>query len=145
VRRVLHKARHPRGKGGSGAQDALCGELFRLAGPGKKGETLLDTCSGTWLTHLTWDKVGEGGGLYVVVKGGGWGMGGEVTHLLDLGQGGWGCEEGLREMEVRGESGVGGCIATAQLWRETLLDTCSGTWLTHLTLDKVGGGRGGGG
>lgn len=70
VRRVLHKARHPRGKGGSGAQDALCGELFRLAGPGKKGETLLDTCSGTWLTHLTWDKVrGE------VWEGGDWGVG----------------------------------------------------------------------
>jgi hypothetical protein len=58
VKRVLHKARHPRGKG-SGEHDQLVGELLSLPPPGKKGETVLDTCGGTWLTCLTWDKVGS--------------------------------------------------------------------------------------
>jgi hypothetical protein len=56
---VLHKARHPRGKGAP--HDQLLGELMRLPPPGKKGETVLDTCGGTWLTDLTWDKVKGGG------------------------------------------------------------------------------------
>lgn len=72
MKRVLHKARHPRSKGG-GTHDQLLGELVRLpasaagnnsnskgSSSSKKGggsAVLLDTCDGTWLTDLTWDKV----------------------------------------------------------------------------------------
>lgn len=67
MKRVLHKARHPRTKGHG--HDALLGDLVRThpagaaAGGGGKGgsgssEQLLDSCSGTWLTELVWDKVG---------------------------------------------------------------------------------------
>lgn len=71
---MLHKARHPRTK--AHAHDALVGEVVRTpaggtegggsSGRGKKGGSsggggggaqLLDTCSGTWLTELVWDKV----------------------------------------------------------------------------------------
>jgi hypothetical protein len=79
VRRVLHKARHPRGKGG-GVHDALVGELLRLPPPGKKGETLLDTCSGTWLTDLTWDKVRGVDGSRV--SSGHWSAGGASDNIV---------------------------------------------------------------
>lgn len=58
VKRVLHKARHPRSNGTK--HDQLVGEVLRLPASGsKKGPVVLDTCEGTWLTDLTWDKVGS--------------------------------------------------------------------------------------
>jgi hypothetical protein len=55
VKRLISKARHPRSKDG---HDQLLGDLVRL-GPGG-GEVLLDSCSGTWLSELAWDKVRQG-------------------------------------------------------------------------------------
>jgi hypothetical protein len=53
-----------------------------------------------------------------------------MAHSPDLGQGGWG-------------AGGGGVSSKAEEGGEG--DTCSGTWLTHLTWNKVGGGWEGGG
>ncbi|KAF8057106.1 osbI [Scenedesmus sp. PABB004] len=57
VKRIITRARHPRGKHG---HDALLGELARLGAPagrgGQRAEQVLDSCSGTWLTQLCWDK-----------------------------------------------------------------------------------------
>lgn len=52
VKRLLSKARHPRSSAG---HDQLLGDLLRV-GPGGS-EVLLDSCSGTWLGELCWDKV----------------------------------------------------------------------------------------
>ncbi|WIA13838.1 hypothetical protein OEZ85_007382 [Tetradesmus obliquus] len=51
VKRLLSKARHPRSSAG---HDQLLGDLLRV-GPGGS-EVLLDSCSGTWLGELCWDK-----------------------------------------------------------------------------------------
>jgi hypothetical protein len=52
VKRLISKARHPRSKDG---HDQLLGDLVRLRPGG--GQVLLDSCSGTWLSELAWDKV----------------------------------------------------------------------------------------
>jgi hypothetical protein len=68
VKRLISKARHPRSKDG---HDQLLGDLVRL-GPGG-AQVLLDSCSGTWLSELAWDKVRS-----VTLWAGGVGVG-EVT------------------------------------------------------------------
>lgn len=54
VKRIISKARHPRHKAG---HDQLSGDLLKSSGG---ADVLLDSCSGSWLTELSWDKVCAG-------------------------------------------------------------------------------------
>jgi hypothetical protein len=51
VHRIINKARHPRHKH---CHDELLGDLV-LCEAGR--EAVVDKCSGSWLSQLTWEKV----------------------------------------------------------------------------------------